>query len=107
TDGLVSLQEGENPHIIRWGHYDLVTQHKWLKEAENNTVEIIDTIELQESDNEIRKIHITQESHLLCVYPSPDYLKQNFTDKKYDSLPFTKRLALGEAQVSPAFFEVD
>ncbi|MES2285920.1 MAG: hypothetical protein V4547_09555 [Bacteroidota bacterium] len=103
----VSVQDGENPHIVRWGHYDKETQLNRVKEAEKNEVRIIHTINPVGFNEGITPINITLDSHLLCAYPSPTYLKQHYTDNKYDSLPFTKRLAYGEAQVKPAYFEID
>lgn len=103
----VSIQDGENPHIVRWGHYDKERQLKLVKEAECNEVKIIHTIHPKGFDVEIAPINITSESHLLCVFPSLSYLQQHYKENKYDSLPFTKHLAYGEAQVKPVFFEID
>jgi hypothetical protein len=41
-----------------------------------------------------------------CVYPAPDYLKNIVNWKKYVSRPFTLRLAMGEWQLRPYFFEL-
>lgn len=41
-----------------------------------------------------------------CVYPSPDHLKNKVDWKKYVSRPFTLRLAMGEWQLRPYFFEL-
>lgn len=41
-----------------------------------------------------------------CVYPAPDYLKNKVDWKKYVSRPFTLRLAMGEWQLRPYFFEL-
>jgi len=41
-----------------------------------------------------------------CVYPAPDHLKNKVDWKKYVSRPFTMRLAMGEWQLRPYFFEL-
>lgn len=41
-----------------------------------------------------------------CVYPAPEYLKNRVDWKKYVSRPFTLRLAKGEWQLRPYFFEL-
>ncbi|KKS38014.1 MAG: Diverged AAA-family ATPase containing protein [Parcubacteria group bacterium GW2011_GWA2_42_14] len=41
-----------------------------------------------------------------CVYPAPDHLKNIVDWKKYISRPFTLRLAMGEWQLRPYFFEL-
>jgi len=41
-----------------------------------------------------------------CVYPAPDHLKKIVDWKKYVSRPFTLRLAMGEWQLRPYFFEL-
>lgn len=99
----VSIQNGENPHIIRFNHYKTNQQLELLKEAEKNKEECLDELTI-ENEHTIR---IMTNSHLLCVYPSQSYLKLYRNVKKYDSIPFSKRLALGEPQVYPAYFELN
>lgn len=41
-----------------------------------------------------------------CVYPAPEHLKKKVDWKKYVSRPFTLRLAMGEWQLRPYFFEL-
>ena len=41
-----------------------------------------------------------------CVYPAPEHLKNRVDWKKYVSRPFTLRLAKGEWQLRPYFFEL-
>ena len=41
-----------------------------------------------------------------CVYPAPEHLKNKVDWKKYVSRPFTLRLAMGEWQLRPYFFEL-
>lgn len=106
-DDSISVQDGENPHIIRWGHHDKESQIKLVEEAKNNKTKLLDTINPQGFPKEMSTINITFDSHLLCLYPSQKYLEKHFSDTKYDNLPFTHRLALGEAQMKPSFFEID
>lgn len=41
-----------------------------------------------------------------CVYPTPEYLQKIVDWKQYASRPFTLRLAMGEWQLRPYFFEL-
>lgn len=41
-----------------------------------------------------------------CVYPTPEHLKNKVDWKKYVSRPFALRLAMGEWQLRPYFFEL-
>jgi len=99
----VSIQNGENPHIIRFNHHTSNQQLELLKKAEKNKEECLDELNIG-GENAIR---IMTNTHLLCAYPSMYYLKQYRKVKKYDSIPFSKRLALGEPQVYPAYFELN
>ncbi|MHB0978162.1 MAG: hypothetical protein ACYC1K_02030 [Minisyncoccota bacterium] len=42
-----------------------------------------------------------------CVYPSEGALKQHIDVACYNDRPFTKRLALAEAQLTPVYFDLD
>src|ERR1035437_1615132 len=42
-----------------------------------------------------------------CVYPTAEVLKQRIDFTSYNDRPFTKRLALAEAQLTPVFFDLD
>lgn len=41
-----------------------------------------------------------------CVYPTPEYLRKKVDWRHYASRPFTLRLAMGEWQLRPYFFEL-
>ncbi|MBX4186777.1 MAG: hypothetical protein KW802_00745 [Candidatus Doudnabacteria bacterium] len=41
-----------------------------------------------------------------CVYPTPEYLRKTIDWRHYTSSPFTLRLAMGEWQLRPYFFEL-
>lgn len=106
-DDSISIQNGENPHIIRWGHYDKETQIGVVEKARNNKKKILDTIIPKGFPTEMEPIQIVIESHPVCVYPSPKYLEQHYSETKYGNLPFSKKLSLGEAQLTPVYFEID
>ncbi|WP_317898914.1 hypothetical protein [Aurantibacillus circumpalustris] len=107
NEDFVSIQAGENPHIIRMAHYPKDKQLECLKEAEQNKTEVIKTIEPKGFDVEFNPIVLVSQSHSRCIYPSPKYLEQTLITAEYDKTPFTKRIAYGEAQLTPVFFEID
>ncbi|NYB28163.1 MAG: AAA family ATPase [Methanobacteriaceae archaeon] len=45
-------------------------------------------------------------SGIICVYPSPTYLKKNVDPNKYRDSPFTRELLLGKGQLEPLFFDL-
>ena len=42
----------------------------------------------------------------ICVYPNGQFLRQRGDFSEYDDRPYTRRLALAEAQLTPVFFEL-
>jgi hypothetical protein len=42
-----------------------------------------------------------------CVYPASRVLQSVVSNSRYEGRPFTKRLFLGEAQLTPVFFDLD
>lgn len=108
-EDIVSLQSSINPHIIGIGHYKKEEQFEFLKAAEKNKKEIVETIKPHSNspDIEMPTIQIVSESVPLNAYPSPTYLKQHRDVSKMESAPFAKRLALGEPQLTPIYFEID
>lgn len=80
--GVLSIQAGVNPHIILLGHYDVDCQ--------------IQLLENQKSERDS-----------LCIYPSTQYLRDHRDVSNFSTRPFECELALGEAQLTPKFFELD
>lgn len=99
TEDKASIQSSINPHIISLGHFEIETQLRILEEAKKNTTKIISKI----SD----EINISLDSHLVCVYPSPKYLKENRDVREFSKSPFALQLALGEPQLKPLYFEIE
>lgn len=98
-DNKASIQSSINPHIISLGHFETGTQLKILDDAKNNTTKIIGKI--------TDMINISFDSHLVCVFPSPQYLKEKRDVSEFSKLPFTLKLALGEPHLKPLYFEVE
>lgn len=48
-----------------------------------------------------------EDPHAVCAYPSPDVIRATTDLAAYDSRPFTKRLALAEAQLTPVYFDFE
>jgi hypothetical protein len=92
----VSIQSSINPHIISLGHFDIETQHKILDEAKNKKTEKLNAA-----------LNISFDSHPVCVYPSQKYLLDKRDIAEFRNTPFTKKLALGEPQLKPYFFEIE
>ncbi|CAM1361659.1 AAA family ATPase containing protein [Tenacibaculum sediminilitoris] len=97
-DGLVSNQDTINPHIIGLGHYKTEYQLSVLEKAKENKTKKIDSI---------GEINIVFDSHLICVYPSEKHLQKTRDTSSFSQKPYSKKLALGEAQLKPVFFEIE
>lgn len=53
-------------------------------------------------------VKLTEEDpHTICAYPSFEVIRDVVDLSVYDAQPFTKRLALAEAQLTPVFFELE
>jgi hypothetical protein len=75
----ISIQSSINPHIISLGHFDIETQIRILNDSQNN----------------------------ICLYPTQKYLQLNRDVSEYNDSPFTQKLALGEPQLKPYFFDIE
>lgn len=101
------IWEGDipNPHIKPFPAPEVDKQVKKLHE-----IKIDDHIRRSEESEEIfgeGKIKISfAQGTGCCVYPAPKHLKDKVDWKKYASRPFTLRLAMGEWQLRPYFFEL-
>ena len=49
----------------------------------------------------------TESPDATCVYPSTEAIEGSTNLSEYESRPFTRRLARGEPQLTPVFFELD
>jgi hypothetical protein len=56
-------------------------------------------------DEQIRLLR-SESSSTFCVYPTPRVLKKRRAWRQFDGKPFTRRLALGEPQLTPVYFEL-
>jgi len=92
---LVSIQSGENPHIIRLQHFTTNDQLKMITDAAESTVTRLDHFP-----------NITFETKLICIYPSQEYLKNNRDVSEFQKAPFARELALGEPQLAERYFEI-
>lgn len=99
-NGSISIQSSTNPHIIHTRHYAIDGQLKVLDMAKDNKEEVL----FSAGD-----ITFTSETtdYPICLYPSPDYLKNNRDVSELIEKPYTKMLALGEPQLEFHFFEID
>ncbi len=103
ANNTLSIQSGINPHIIGLGHYSVEQQIRLREEARENKIEIMDTSPV----SGLGSIRIMSESHLLCIYPSEQYLRENRDISAFTNEPFVKELALGVPHLTPLFFELD
>lgn len=102
------VYEGDipNPHIKPFPAPDVAKQIEKL-----NGINIDDYIRQSEESAETfgageLKIRFFTQSLGCCVYPTPEHLKSKVDWKHYVSRPFTLRLAMGEWQLRPYFFEL-
>ncbi len=97
---LVSIQSSTNPHIIGFRHYPIDQQVKILEEAKSITEEVI-------SMGPEISISIERSEYPICLYPSQDSLRKNRDLTAFGNAEYSKSLAIGEPQLSPAFFEFE
>lgn len=97
SKGQISVQSSINPHIISLGDFITETQFEILEDAKNNVEKSLSGL----GD------FIKFSSHLVCVYPSKQYLLKERNISKFSKSPYSEQLALAEAHLKPVFFEID
>lgn len=102
------IYEGDipNPHIKPFPAPKVEMQIEKL-----NSVKIEESLQVGEAESETFgegeiKIHFGVDNIGCCVYPTPEYLQKAVDWQQYASRPFTLRLAMGEWQLRPYFFEL-
>lgn len=95
----ITIQSSSNPHIIYNRLYPKNIQLKILEGAKNWIV----TVE------KIGKISFASESTdtPICLYPTPKLLKSNRNLDEFGEAVYGKKLAVGEPQLKPIFFEIE
>lgn len=99
------IYEEPNPHIKP---FPAPSVEKQIQKLES--IEVDKSIHKAEEDAETFgsgeiKFSWTVDTIGCCVYPSPELLRKIVDWRKYRSRPFTLRLAMGEWQLRPYFFE--
>lgn len=95
----VSIQSSTNPHIIGFKHYSKESQIQILESAKETTIDY--------QKFEDIKIAIENTEYPICVYPSPQNLKQNRNLEEFGYAHYSKLLALGTPQLKPMFFDIE
>lgn len=103
-EDYVSIQNGVNPHIIRFAHYPKQNQIEILEKINLNTKPKSGSNTEQFGDITWHEVK-TYSDNYICIYPSISYL--NLNRKKVSELPYTRELELGKAQLEMRFFEMD
>ncbi len=99
NDNLISIQSSTNPHIIGFKHYPKESQLQILEMAKETEVEI----------KKFGKIKISFEKtdYPICLYPSQENLIKNRNLDNFEYSYYSKKLAIGEPQLKPIFFDID
>ena len=95
----ITIQSSTNPHIIYSRLYPKDIQLKILEDAKSWTA----------TEEKIGKISFYSEStdYPICLYPSPELLKSKRNLDNFGEAVYSKKLALGEPQLKPIFFEIE
>jgi hypothetical protein len=98
-DKKVSIQSSTNPHIVSFRHYEIGDQIHLLNEAKNHTIEYKNFGNI--------KIGFENTEYPICLYPSPNYLKDTKNLENFEYAHYSKKLALAEPQLKPHFFDIE
>lgn len=98
----VSIQSSTNPHIIRLQHFPIDGQLQVLEHAKNITQSV-----LNPHDTAGFRLVMENTEFPICLYPSPNYLKENRDVTIFGDAHYSKRLAFGEPNLKPVFFDID
>ncbi|RZJ99932.1 MAG: hypothetical protein EOO46_21505 [Flavobacterium sp.] len=99
SEDKISIQSSTNPHIIGMQHYPKQSQLDILEQAKDITVtyrEFLNT-----------RIAVENTEYPICLYPSMQLLSEKRNVENYGYAYYSKRLALGEPQLKPIFFDVE
>ena len=99
NSGIVSIQSSTNPHIIGFKHHPVQSQLEILEHAKSIKVE-------KQSFGNF-ELAVEQTEYPICLYPTPEYAKENRDIDKYGYAKYSVELALSEPQMSFRFFETD
>ncbi|WP_350586741.1 hypothetical protein [Pseudoalteromonas sp. RB2-MNA-CIBAN-0110] len=97
--GVVSIQSSTNPHIIGFNHHPVQSQLDILEHAKSIKVE-------KQSFGNF-ELSVEQTEYPICLYPTPEYAKENRDIDDYGYAKYSVQLALSEPQMSFRFFETD
>ncbi|MGY5353618.1 hypothetical protein [Wenyingzhuangia sp. IMCC45467] len=99
SENKISIQSSTNPHIIGFQHFPIKNQLIVLEEAKK----------IKEIKQTLGTFTFTREDTdtPICLYPTPDYLKENRNLDDYENAIYSKKLALAEPQLKPFFFEIE
>lgn len=75
----------------------------FLNTRGNYHIKAFDEPPIKEQLKELEKVDLQHS----CVYPTTTRLRKVVDRKRYEGRPFTLRLALGEPQLKPLFFDLD
>lgn len=97
--GVVSIQSSTNPHIIGFKHHPVQSQLDILEHAKSIKVETQSFGNFQ--------LSVEQTEYPICLYPTPEYVKENRDVGDFGYAKYSVQLALSEPQMSFRFFETD
>lgn len=99
SEEIISIQSSTNPHIIGFQHYPIDSQKHILEDAKST----------EEKIHSFGGFYFSSEEKEfpICIYPSKKYLTDNRDLTEFDNAFYTKKLALGEPHLKPAFFDIE